>query len=92
MTPVRFVDPRWSRRSEDEVAEVLGENAIRELRSFAGLPGDYTPERRFGTAGKKLADPVRAQNREFSAGLQAQMSDYIPASRRNLEGSTTPDC
>jgi hypothetical protein len=73
---VRFVDPRWCRRSEDEVAELLGEDSVRELRSFAGLPGDYIPERVFGTTGKELADAVRAHNREVGERLEAQIKEW----------------
>jgi hypothetical protein len=48
---VRFANPRSLRRTEDEMAQLLGEAAIRELRSYAGQPGDYTPERLFGSVG-----------------------------------------
>jgi hypothetical protein len=73
---IRFADPHWCRRSEDEVAELLGENAVRELRSFAGLPGDYIPERLFGATGKDLADAIRAHNREVGDGLEAQIKEW----------------
>jgi hypothetical protein len=37
---------------------------MRDLRSFAGLPGDYTPERRFGSTGERprLVKSIRAHN------------------------------
>jgi len=71
-----FRDPRGSRRSEDEVSELLGEHAIRELRSLAGLPGDYTPERLFGGTAKRLADAIRTHNREVSDGLASQIKEW----------------
>lgn len=73
---VRFVDPRWRQRSEDEVAELLGEDSVRELRSYAGLPGDYVPERLFGATGKELADTIRAHNRAAAGGLEAQIQEW----------------
>ena len=73
---IRFIDPSWCRRSEDQVADLLGENAIRDLRSFAGLPGDYIPERLFGDTGKKLADAIRAHNRQVSPGVEAQIKEW----------------
>ena len=60
---VRFVDPRWRQRSEDEVAELLGEDSVRELRSYAGLPGDYVPERLFGATGKTRRHDSSSQSR-----------------------------
>jgi hypothetical protein len=74
--PVRFADPRWCRRSEDEVAELLGEDAVRELRSFAGLPGDYIPERLFGATGKRLTDAIRSHNRQVGDGLEAEVKEW----------------
>jgi hypothetical protein len=47
---VHFANPRRARRAEDEMAQLLGEPAIRGLRSYAGQPRDYTPERLFGTS------------------------------------------
>jgi hypothetical protein len=73
---IQFADPRWRRLSEDEAAELLGEDAVRELRSFAGLPGDYIPERLFGATGKELADAIRAHNREVGDGLEAQIKEW----------------
>ena len=75
-TTIRFADPDWCRRSEDEGAELLGEEQVRELRSFAGLPGDYVPERLFGTTGKKLVDAIRAHNRAVGDGLEAQIKEW----------------
>ena len=73
---VRFVDPSWCRRSEDEVAELLGEDAVRQLRSLAGLTGDYIPGRLFGATGKDLVDAVRAHNRQVAGGLEAQIEEW----------------
>jgi hypothetical protein len=73
---VRFADPRWSRRTEDELARVLGEPAIRELRAYAGLPGDYTPERLFGTTGRRQAGQIRLHNDQTAAQLDAQVTEW----------------
>jgi hypothetical protein len=79
-TLTRFTDPRWSRRSEDEVAELLGENAIRELCSFAGLPGDYALERLFGATGKGLADAIWAHDRKLADGLESSIAPFAAVS------------
>ena len=42
-TIVRFADPRWARQTENELAQLLGEEEIRDLRSFAGLRGRLHP-------------------------------------------------
>jgi hypothetical protein len=54
----------------------LGEDSVRELRSFAGLDGEYVPERLFGASGKEAADAVRADNREVGDGLEAQIKEW----------------
>jgi hypothetical protein len=75
-TVVQFANPRWTSVSEDELAALLGEPAIRELRSFAGMPGDYVPERLFGTHGRQLADAVLAHNRKVAQALEAQLEEW----------------
>jgi len=72
---VRFADPQWTHRSEDDIAKLLGEEAVRELRSFAGIEGDYTPERLFGSTGRQKAEAIRAHNRQIFANLEAQSSE-----------------
>ncbi len=59
---VRFIDPEWRPLSEDCVAALLGEPAIRELRSYAGLPGDYTPERVFASTGRSSVATICEHN------------------------------
>jgi hypothetical protein len=75
---VRFANPRWLRRTEDEMAQLLGEAAIRELRSYAGQPGDYTPERLFGSVGHRQAEQVRLHNRQIASQLDAQIEEWSP--------------
>ena len=55
---------------------LLEQNAIRELPSFAGLPGDYLPECVFGATGTELAGAVRAHNRQVAVGLAAQIKEW----------------
>jgi hypothetical protein len=38
-----------ARRTENDLARPLGEKDAGDLRSFASLPGDFTPERRFAS-------------------------------------------
>lgn len=73
---VRYLNPRWTPHSEDELAELLGEGSIRELRSYAGLPGDYTPERLFASTGRQRASAVREHNRRVFDNLAAQLSEW----------------
>jgi hypothetical protein len=73
---VRFADPRWTRRTENELARLLGEEEIRDLRSFAGLPGDYTPELRFGSTGERLAKSLRAHNHRIIHVLDAPTKEW----------------
>jgi hypothetical protein len=72
----RFADPRWTRLSEDDLAALLGEEAVRELRSYAGLPGDYTAERHFGSDGRRLLDAINAHNRRVGDDLSAEISEW----------------
>jgi hypothetical protein len=72
---VRFVDPQWARRTEDHLAELLGEPSIRELRSYAGIRGDYHPERLFGTTGRRKLNGIRDHNRQTVDQLEAQISE-----------------
>jgi len=58
------------------MAKLLGERAIRDLRSYVGLRGDYTPERLFGSAGRNQAADVRAHNREITNTLKAQIGEW----------------
>jgi hypothetical protein len=73
---VRFLDPQWNSLSEDQMAEVLGEAAIRDLRSYAGLPGEYRPERLFGESGEQLAEQLQAHNDQIAAALKAQVGEW----------------
>ncbi len=75
-TIVRFADPRWASQTENELAQLLGEDEIRDLRSFAGLPGDYTPERRFGSTGERLAKSLRAHNHRIIDVLDAHTKEW----------------
>jgi hypothetical protein len=72
----RFADPRWTRLSEDDLAALLGEEAVRELRSYAGLPGNYTVERHFGSDGRRLLDAINAHNRRVGDDLSAEISEW----------------
>ncbi len=73
---VRYVDPQWNQLSEDDLAALLGEPAIRELRSYAGLPGDYTPQRLFGTTGITRLDAIRQHNQRTAENLKAQLDEW----------------
>lgn len=73
---MRFADPRWARRTENELACLLGEEQLRDLRSFAGLPGDYTSERRFGSPGERLAESIRAHNHRIIRTLDAHTQEW----------------
>lgn len=71
----RFADPQWDGRSEYALARLLGEEAARELRSLAGLPGEYTAERLFGSTGRRQAEAVRDHNRQVFDALAAQVAE-----------------
>jgi hypothetical protein len=73
---VRFVDPRSAGLSEDQVAALLGEEAVRELRSYAGLDGEYTVERHFGSDGRRQLDAIHAHNDRAAAGFSAEVSEW----------------
>ncbi len=73
---VRFADPHWARRTQDEMAQLLGEVAIRELRSYAGQPGEYTPQRLFGTTGQRHAEQIRVHNSTIASHLDAQIAEW----------------
>jgi hypothetical protein len=73
---VRFGDPRWASQTENEFARLLGEEDIRDLRSLAGLPGDYTPEPRFGSTGERLAKSLRAHNHRIIDVLDAHTKEW----------------
>lgn len=55
---------------------LLGEAVVRELRSFAGLPGDYTPQRLFGSSGDSQATEVRDHNRHLFDALVAHIEAW----------------
>jgi hypothetical protein len=73
---VRFVDPRWTALSEDELEELLGGEALRELQDLAGEPGDYTAEWLFGATGREWADSVRRDNRALFDALEARIKEW----------------
>lgn len=73
---VRFANPQWARRTEDQMAELLGEPSIRELRSYAGIRGDYHPERLFGSTGRRKLKEIQDQNRQTVEALEAQISEW----------------
>ena len=62
--------------SEDAIAEMLGEPLVRDLRSFAGLRGDYTPGRRFGTTGEHLVENIRAHNQGVARDVDAHVREW----------------
>jgi hypothetical protein len=73
---IRFANPQWAPQREDDLAKLLGEEPIRDLRSFAGMHGDYTAERLFGNTGRQQAEAVRAHNRQVADGLEAHLSEW----------------
>jgi hypothetical protein len=82
-TIVRFADPRWASPTENELAHLLGEEEIRDLRSFAGLPGGSAPERLFGSTGERLTKSLRAHNARIidTAGHKRRTPRYERQSR-----------
>lgn len=75
----RYVDPHWTPRSEDDLADLLGEPAVRDLRSFAGMPGDYTAERLFGSTGVQALSRLQAHNQRARERFESHVREWIDA-------------
>lgn len=75
----RYIHPRWTPRSEDDLAELLGEPAVRDLRSFAGMTGDYTPERLFGSTGAQALSRLQTHNQRALQTFRSQVREWTDA-------------
>jgi hypothetical protein len=71
------------------MARLLGELAIRELRSYDGQPGEYNPERLFGTTGHRHAEQIRVHNRQITTHLDAQIAEWSAEPRPSTRAPLT---
>ncbi len=58
----RFIEPTFHPLDESDIGKLIGESQLRQLYAFAGIEGDYTPQRLFGTHGQKRVDAISQHN------------------------------
>jgi hypothetical protein len=75
-TVTRFERPHWLHRSEADVAQLLGDEVVHELRALAGARGEYTAERLFGPLGGRHVDEIREHNQLQQVGLEGLLTEW----------------
>ena len=73
---VRFASPEWRACSEQRIAKLLGADALSELASVAGEPGEYDAARVLGSSQQARSDALRRYNRERAEDVVAQLAEW----------------
>lgn len=59
-----------------QLAKLVGHDALYDMFAMGGITGDYTPERLFGSTGRRLAEGIRAHNDAQATAFYGQIREW----------------